>query len=127
MEIPKDKKIYESPIAHIWLDDDGILCIVTKNVARTGENVKAHYSKVNELINEKVCCLVDLQICKDFHLESREVILDEAPALYKAFALIAQKPCEQFISKFFMPLEKEGLPVRSFYTEEEARDWLKNF
>lgn len=126
MRIPKDKAVYESPLGSVWIDEN-LLCIVAKNVKRTGNNVREHYDILKDLIKERMNVLLDLQMCEEFNAESRKVIKREGPNFYKAVAILAERPCELFIAHFFMPLSEKNVPIKYFKSESEARKWLKQF
>lgn len=116
---------FETPLATCWFDKQ-LLCIDIKNVERTGKNTRDHYWILKSMIRKKVCWLVDIQACVHYEIDSTITIQKEMPEICKALALIADTDCQREVAAGLEVLKEQGVPVRVFETEKEARRWLKD-
>jgi hypothetical protein len=127
LELPNNKEVVESPTAYLWIDNDGILNSIAKNVPRTIESVKESIAVIKKMIGDKkICFLADTSNTTYYTIEMREELNSKLNPLFKAIALV---PCTQtgkmIGSILFM--RKELCPIKFFDNIEEARNWLKQF
>src|SRR5688572_16878355 len=89
MKPPTDKEVYDKQGAIFWMDDDGILNAIGKNVPRTLNMMKANGEFLKTLLNgRKVCCLYDNSSSGSMDDESRSYVKKEMENLYKAVAIV---------------------------------------
>lgn len=128
LEIPEDVKLFETPIATYWVDDDGILYGINKNVERTLE----HYQDTMELFQslmkngEKLCLITDASNAFPLNKEVSDFVSTELHKYIKAGAIITTVPLSATLTKTFLRLIFSGLPLRLFQDVEDAQKWLKD-
>ncbi len=127
MHPPGNAKIYETHLATLWFDEHGILCALAKHNERTIETQKAAYAFISEISgNKKVCLLSDASNMTPPTRELREYMNQELPKYFKAMAMISETMLGKTMANTFMAL-KDPIPMQMFATEEEAREWLKQY
>jgi hypothetical protein len=127
MEVPRDTVVYETPMASVWIHND-IVYVHCKNVERQSKAATQHFELLNEKATGKHCFLVNLnRICVHYDKATTLMIEKHYSNLSKAVALVAQTPCEELISHFFMKLRNLNIPVASFRNVEDAEIWLQQY
>lgn len=128
MEIPKDREVFESEIATLWLDDDGILISLSKSPTRTIENIGKNVELIKQIThNKKVGVLVYLTKSKKPSKETRDFVKLKLPEIYKAMAIISNSGLGEFVMNFIFRLSKPSIPMKTFSNEIDAKNWLKQF
>lgn len=128
MNPPKDVTIYESELATMWLDEEGILYIIAKKAERTPEKQKAQFDFVSKLTKgQKVCAMADISLSASMDKKTREQSAELVPKTFKAMAVLSNSTFARFFANLYMGLIKQSVPVRLFEKEEEALNWLRLF
>jgi|ERR1051326_1859063 hypothetical protein len=126
--IPADKQVYDMAFSISWIDGDGVLNSVTKNVPRTLEETKKHIRFVKEITHGKPICLIaDVSHSGYMDRETREYARKEFPKVYKAMAFVTSSPLGKMISNILSGLTHPAMPVKTFTSEAAARKWIKQF
>ena len=123
--------VHETRTTHIWLDENGILRIVTKpsitaqSLADAVENMEA---LERARLGRKRPVLIDLRKAMSTDSEGRKYYSRaELDQIISASAFIVGSPLSRVIGSLFLGLSKPPFPVRLFESEEEALEWLKGF
>jgi len=128
MTPPNNAKVYEGELADFWIEEDGILCAVSKMVPRTLENQKANYDLIRKITGSKrVCLLADNTLTYEQDEETRKYMANEIPKIFKAMAVVSRTVFGQAVSDTFLYYEGTPVPIKTFKDENEARVWLKQF
>ena len=128
MTPPKHAKVYEGELADFWLEEDGILCAVSKMVPRTLENQKENYELIRVITsNKRVCLLADNTLTYEHDDSTRKYMASEIPKIFKAMAVISRTVFGQGVSDTFLYYEGKPIPIKTFKDENEARIWLRQF
>ncbi len=127
--IPDNTKLYETPIATFWLDEDGIVCATSKKVERSIAHFEKNMAVLAKLMKngEKVLFLSDASDSMPMTAEIREYFANELPKYVKALAIISKVPLPGTLTTAVIKLSFTGFPINQFSTEEEAKEWLKTF
>ena len=125
MDIPKDIKLYEHPIATFWFDDFGILHSVSKFGPRTIEIMDDYISFVKTIVNDQqVCILTDISNAGTMDRNTRDYTATQLRSVYKAMAIISNTSLGNMIGKVFLLLDTQPYPAAMFHNEKDAKDWL---
>ena len=128
MTPPRNAKVYEGELADFWFDEDGILCAVSKMTPRTLEKQKANYDLVRKITdNKRVCLLADNTLTYEQDDDTRKLMADEIPKIFKAMAVVSRTVFGKAVSDTFLYYHGTPVPIRTFNDENEAREWLKQF
>lgn len=128
MNAPDNTKIFEGELAIFWFDENDILCAYAKNTPRSLEKQKQNYAFIREITgNKKVCLLSDITSASPQDKKTRDYSAGELPNVFKAMALISKSPLGKFIANMFVALKNQPIPIKMFATEEEAKEWLKQY
>ncbi len=128
MTPPNSAKVYEGELADFWMDEEGILCAISKMVPRTLENQKANYDLIRQITNNKrVCLLADNTLTYEQDDATRKYMASEIPKIFKAMAVISRTVFGQGVSDTFLYYEGTPVPIKTFKDEKEAKEWLRQF
>lgn len=131
MKIPSQVKLYESPTATHWFDEEGILYSKSKKVIRTLPMYKKAFAFYKELAaiqgKKKLCILADTVNLSKIDKETRDYLSIEIPLCFKAMAVLSDKPLESSLVNAFFKISWQRFPIRLFPSEDEARTWLKEY
>ena len=128
MKPPVNAKIYEDELGTFWLDELGILCTIAKNPIRTTEKIKNTYALIKQITgNKKVCLLSETSHMGDNDKATRDYIAKELPNMFNAMALVSNTVFGNTMPKIFIALKNQPIPIQMFATEEEAKEWLKQY
>jgi hypothetical protein len=118
--------IQNHPLAVIWIDNEGILHKVSKNVPRTPADVKHLYSSIRTMTNgKKVCALMEVSKEGISDKETRDILKKEIPETFSALAIMSSTPLGKMIGSLIAVLAPSNIPAKVFDSEAEARKWLK--
>lgn len=127
LELPKDKEIVESPTTYLWIDDDGVLNAVSKNIPRTLENLKETIDIIKKMTgNKRICFLADTSNTTYYTMEMREELYKKLNPLFKAVALVPCTHTGKLIGTILFK-RKELCPIKFFDDIKEAKDWLRKY
>lgn len=128
MKPPVNAKIYEGYLATFWLDGDGVLYAIGKNVPRNLDAQKQNYELIKQITgNKKVCLLTDTTKSSAPDKKTREYIEKELPNYFKAMAIISQSVVGEIIPKIFVAINNQPIPIQQFTSEDEAKKWLRQY
>jgi hypothetical protein len=128
LQPPNDCYVYNDELCDLWIDHEGILCSVCKNVRRTVEKQKTMFALIRKITdNKKVCYLADSNDTGPLDQEARKHCNVEIPKLFKAVAFIAHTPTGQLAMNTFLTFSPQNLPMRLFQHREEARHWIRQY
>ena len=121
----------ETRTVRIWLDDDGIIRILTKpgvtkqTLSDAVENMEAA-DKVR--LGKKRPVFVDIRDAMSTDAEGRKYYARaELAENFSAGAFIISSPISRVIGSLFLGVSKPPFPVKLFTSPEEALEWLKGF
>ena len=118
--------VYKDELCDFWLDDEGILCSVAKNVPRTIDLQKASFALIRKIIgNEKVCCLSDLNNIGSQDQQCRKHVNREIPNYFKALAISVNTSLGMLVANTFLTFSTKTIPIKIFDNHIDARDWLR--
>jgi hypothetical protein len=127
LRLPTDRKIIDTPIAHFWFDDDGILNSIGKDGKRTMKDLKETIRIIEKAVGrKKVCYIVDTANTGYYTIEMREVLTKAVRSLFKAVALLPCTPTGKVMSTILFKRDK-NYPAKRFETLSGAKEWLKNY
>ena len=129
MEPPKNAELVETRTSISWLEDNGILCSISKKAPeptveeskRDIEDFKRRYG------NQKFCMLMDITHSTPSSKEMRDWAAEELPKLVKAIAMISNSPLGRMVANLFFGLKPPPYPTKMFSNEHDAREWLKQY
>ena len=121
---PTHLTVHETPLSSFWLDEDGVLNIVTKKTNVNLDNLTQHLNSIKSVTNgQKVCCLATVQI-QSVDKASRELTKKEVGNLIKANALLTNSSLAKMIATVLFVIISPKIPTKLFTDKEEARKWL---
>ena len=129
MKPPDNAEIFETPLSTAWLDENGILCMVSKTTERTIENYKPLielYKKLTEKKN-KICILADASKAAPLNKEVRDYLNAELPKYVSAMAIISETALGRMIANIFVKLRPTSYHFKMFDSTEKAKEWLKHY
>lgn len=130
MKPPVNAVTYDTPISIHWVDEDGIMFALSKNVERTVpyyEKVIEVFSKFTENGQNKLCLLSYLNVSLTMNKDVRDYVTDQLPRHIKAHAIVSPEPLQPTQTNIFLKLSMSGFPVNVFTSEKEALAWLKEY
>jgi len=118
---------HETEIATYWLED-GMLVSRSKSVKRTVENLSASHELIRKITDgKKLPHLVYLTRSAVPDKDARELSAKSLPELYTAMALVSKGGLGMFIMNLLFKMKPPTIPMKSFSSEADAREWLKGF
>ena len=127
VEIPTDRQTWEGEIATYWFDN-GILVSLSKSPKRTVENIAGNVVLVKQITNNKpVPLLIYLSNSPVPGKEARKFSTEQLPIIYKAMAMVSKPGLSKFIMNILFSLKPPPIPMRSFTSDKEAKEWLRQF
>lgn len=129
LSMPENAKIFETDIVILWLDENGILCVITKkNVSITKSSLVNLFEIIGKLSGgNKICMVDDMSFATWVGKEERDYIAEQALIFFKAVALIANSPLSKMIANIFLYIKKLPYPTKLFTDENEAKKWLTQY
>jgi hypothetical protein len=129
MRPPAHSKIIDTPNSISWFDENGILCSVLKNNPELpiNEQKKQFEEFRKEQKGKKVCMLIDITDARPVSKQSRELTAKELPGLIIAMAFISRSALGKMLANLFLGLKVPPYPVKVFSSENEAKEWLKQY
>ena len=128
MTPPDGSKVIEGELASFWMDEEGILCAISKMVPRTLENQKANYDLIRKITGDKrVCLLADNTRTYEQDEATQKYMASEMPKLFKAMAVTSKTIFGQAVSDTFLYYHGEPVPIKTFGDVNEARSWLRQY
>lgn len=127
MTPPTDRTTFEGEIATYWFDE-GILVSLSKSILRTVENISGNIALVKSITNnKKVPLLIYLKNSPVPDKETRKFSTEQLPAVYTAMAMVSKPGLARFIMNILFALKPPPIPMKSFTSEQEAKEWLRQY
>lgn len=127
MNKPDNIEIFEHPLATYWLDENGIMHIVTNPVVRTLEKSQSLIQDLKKVIGDKkVYCITDLTTINEIPKESRDFYKKEVPEMFLAVAYITQSEFSRMVAAVFSLIFNPIIPTKIFNNQSEAINWLND-
>ena len=128
MTPPKNATLYEGELADFWLEEDGILCAVSKKVSRTQVKQKDNYELIRKITgNKRVCLLADNTETYTQDDSTRQYTAQEIPRIFKAMAIVSRTTIGRASAHLFEYFHGQPIPIKCFEHEKEAKTWLVQF
>lgn len=126
MIIPRDRKIYETPISTHWISDEGIVYGKAKPGPRTVDAYQELMETFKLLSEEigKFCLLSDATDSPSIPIEAQKYFVNEFPKYVKAQAILTASSFNGSLVGTVIKLSWNGFPIMRFHNEEEAKKWL---
>lgn len=125
---PADSDLVKGEIADYWLSPEGILYSYSKPPKRTVELIRRNVELVKKITHNKPVPLL-IYLCDSPvpDKETRKFSTEQLPVIYKAMAMVSKPGLSQLIMNILFKLKKPPIPIKSFTSDKEAKDWLMNF
>jgi hypothetical protein len=129
MEIPNNVSVTETETSAFWLDQNGILCVVSKKgPPQTIDDIKITLAKLYSVLNgKKACMLIDVSNSGESTKEVRDFAAEEFPKFVKAIALVSSSELGRMLANLFFNIKQQPYPTKMFTDETEAREWLRQY
>ena len=128
IDIPTDRPHFESEIATYWVEDDGILVSLSKDVKRTVENIAANVALVKRITdNKRAPLLIYLTNSPVPDKATRQFSTAQLPTVYTAMAMIADRGLTKLIMNLLFRFQSPPIPMKNFTDIAEARAWLRQY
>ena len=125
--VPADRQTWESEIATYWWED-GILVSLSKSTKRTVANITSNVALVRQRTgNRPVPLLIYLADSPVPDKETRRFSTEQLPLIYKAMAMVSKPGLAKLIMNILFSLKPPPIPMKSFTTDREAKEWLQQF
>ena len=126
-----NNSIIDTRTTKMWLDDDGIIRIVTKpGVTKQALSDAVENMEAVELLRQgkKRPIFVDIRDAMSTDAEGRRYYSRaELAENFSASAFIVGSPLSRVIGSLFLGLNKPPFPVKLFDSPEKALEWLRDF
>ena len=123
--------IIETRTTKMWLDDEGIIRIMTKPgvTKQTLSDAVENMEAVDKLrLGKKRLLFIDIREAKSTDAEGRRYYSrTELGEHFSAGAFVIDSPLSRVIGSLFLGISKPPFPVMLFTEPEKALDWLRGF
>ena len=124
---PPNTPTYEGEIATYWFDE-GILISLSKPPMRTVENISGNVALVKSITNNKrVPLLIYLSNSPVPDKATRKFATEQLPVIYSAMAMVSKPGLAKFIMNILFALKPPPIPMKSFTSDKDAKEWLKQY
>ncbi len=125
---PTDKELFETTIATYWFAADGLLTSVSKNPTRTVANTTESFELIRRITNGKKQPLM-VYLCPSGVPDkaTRDYVAQQLPTVYTAMAMVSQSGLGNIIMNILFKFKPPAIPMKSFSTDTEAKEWLKQY
>lgn len=129
MHQPENGKVIENPVFTMWLDELGILCLISKKHKRQEiEETEKLFTEIKQLLKgQKRCMLMDLTNFQMPSKESRDHGAIELPKMVTSIAFLSGSVLGAFVANSFFTVWRQPYPTKMFTDEKKAREWLKKY
>ena len=130
MTPPLHVETHENLTSVWWIEDDGILCSISKKEAPelTRQQSITQLEDFKQLTgHRKTCMLLDISNSRPIRREDREFVSQELEKIVQALAFISKSALGKMVANLFLNLKPPPYPVRMFTDEHEARQWLRQY
>lgn len=129
MEKTQQSYVYECEISHFWFDENDFLFFRSKDVVQTLQKQKKAFEMLKDMDCYKKCMLLDLTDCEllMYDEKTKEYLAWTLPLLFNAVAVVAKTTLQKVAPTIFINTMDLSIPMQIFHTEEEAKEWLKQY
>ena len=127
MKKPSNDHIVETALATVWLDEQGIVCILTKmKVSLTREHLSELFNAVRSFGNGKKVRILNQasNVSSAVSRDDVDLVMEEAKDLIDALAIIATSPLSRMVVNLLLRIRSFPFPMKLFSNERDARQWL---
>lgn len=127
MKKPSNDHIVETALATVWLDEQGIVCILTKmKVSLTREHLSELFNAVRSFGNGKKVRILNQasNVSSAVSRDDVDFVMEEAKDLIDALAIIATSPLSRMVVNLLLRIRSFPFPMKLFSNERDARQWL---
>lgn len=124
----KEKDIVETPYLKMWMEENILYAVYTKNLDLT-INVAKQCVSERIAFSEGVSrvCIFDVTGVKSVTKEAREYLASEGAMYIKAGALLIKSALTRMLGNIFLLINKPYVPTKLFTDIKDAKEWLKQF
>ncbi len=125
---PKNTELFETAIATYWFAFDGLLTSVSKNPTRTIANTTESFELIRRITGGKKQPLL-VYLCRSGVPDkaTRDFVATQLPTVYTAMAMVSKSGLGNFIMNFLFKFKPPAIPMQSFSSDVEAKEWLKSY
>lgn len=130
MTPPENATVHEWPGSVFWFDEEGILCSIQRNAPQqTLDEAKLQLAAFVEITGgKKVCVLTDSTNGNPVQSkEMRDYAAEVLPDIIKAIAIVSRSALGKMVANLFFAIKSQPYPIKFFNTEQEAKQWLKQY
>jgi hypothetical protein len=130
MTPPSNVEIHEHPTSTWWIEENGILCSVSKKNAPelSREQSIAQFEDLKRITGDaRLCLLLDITYARPGKREDRDFAAEELNKIVKAMAFVSNSALGKMVANVFFNLKPPPYPVKMFTSEQEAREWLRQY
>jgi hypothetical protein len=129
MEKTQQPYVYECELSYFWFDENDFLFFRSKDVVQTLQKQKKTFEMLKNMGCHNKSMLLDLTGCSllMYDEKTKEYLAWTLPLLFNAVAVVAKTTLQKVAPTIFLNTMDLSIPMRIFDTEEEAREWLKQF
>lgn len=119
----------ETPTSTYWIDGEGILCSNLKNAPAATVAVREDvFRKFTEMTGgKKFRMIIDLSSAGPINRDIRAFYSDIYPQAVIALAFVAGSPLAAMMARLYAGIRPAAFPCRTFGSEQEAREWIRQF
>lgn len=134
MKVPTHLKIHDWGKSLVWIDEDGIVFVLTKteNVPEedpTREEVLRMLEEYKEITNyQKRCLIIEGNSRKKTpNKEQRDYTEKIMNDITKALAIVSTSPLSRMLANLYFGFKPPQFPVKFFENETDAKEWIKQY
>ena len=128
MNAPGNIDLIKGEIADYYYSPEGILYSYSKSTRRTVKTISDNIVLVKQITGgKKVPLLIYLTNSQMPDKETRKFSAEQLPNAYTAMAMVSKGGLAQFIMSLLFKFKQPPIPMKSFSSDEEAKEWLKQF
>jgi hypothetical protein len=126
MKPPHDAIVIQTKNSDYWFDNDGILCVITKDTEELPLELQREQIEnfVAQLEGRHLLMLVDMNGARPRTKASRVYMTEALPRFVRAVAFIGRSPMQRVLANLFVGIKTPEFPTRFFSDEYHAREWL---
>ena len=125
---PPGANVVETELGQYWFDEEGILNSLSKSPLRTLENTRKNFEIIRHMSgHRRVCLLVHLSRSARPDKATLTYVAGQLPTVYKAMAMVSDSNIGSLIMNLLFRFNAPSIPMKSFSTEVQARQWLRQY
>jgi hypothetical protein len=125
--IPENIEIIDTPVAINWLDENGLICSVSKNSVPSIKDFDIHFNALKKIgLNKKRPFLVDPTLAKPLNSELRRHLNEKLNEVMSCAAFITENKMMKIAVNIYFRLRPNYIPMKMFSNFDDAKEWLLN-